>query len=1043
MSPEVFSAALMRPEEEALQPLLKQAAMTADEQGRTQAIATQIVSHIRAHRRPAGGIDAFLLEYDLSSEEGLVLMCLAEALLRIPDHETADRLIRDKIAPADWERHLGKSQSWFVNASTLGLMLTGRVERLGRDQVNDLPGFVKQLVARTGEPVIRRALNHATRIMGKQFVLGRTIEEGIKTAREAGMRGYRHSFDMLGEGARTAADAARYFAAYANAIEAVGAPDSALFAPGVSVKLSALHPRFEFAQRERVMAELVPRLLDLAALAHERELLLTVDAEEVARLGLSLEVFEAVYCALGRGQGFGLAVQAYQKRAPAVLERLAALAESGGRAVPVRLVKGAYWDSEIKWAQEQGFADYPVFTRKAGTDVSYLACARQMIAAQPHLLPQFATHNAHTVAAILVMTGADRGAAECAFEFQRLHGMGEPLYDLLPELAHTQVPCRIYAPVGSHEDLLAYLVRRLLENGANSSFVNRLSDDAAPIAEVVRDPVETVRSYKSLPHPHIPLPADIFGTERKNSDGIALFDPVALDPLLAAMKQSLAGDAPVAGPVISGAVLGRNAHAVCDPACQERQIGLLAEAEAAHVRMAIATAEKAAGEWDALGGAARGAILRRASMLFEAHRPALMALCVRETGKTIPDALDELREAVDFLRYYAARAEAEFSAAVPLPGPTGEQNSLSMHGRGVFACISPWNFPLAIFTGQVAAALAAGNAVIAKPAEQASLVAFRATQLLLEAGVPAEVLHLLPGQGTLLGEVITAEPRVAGVAFTGSTGTARTIARGLANREGPIVPLIAETGGLNALIADSSALAEQLVDDIVGSAFNSAGQRCSALRVLFLQEDGAERVCDMLAGAMAELRLGDPMEIATDIGPVIDDGAQSMLRAHQSYLDRVGRKLAQTPLPEGAEIGHFFAPCAYEIDGIGRLQGERFGPILHIIRYEGGHLDRVCAAINGLGFGLTAGVHSRIDDTIAAVAAQLKVGNLYVNRNMVGAVVGAQPFGGEGLSGTGPKAGGPRYLHRFATERAVSRDITAAGGNAGLLTLDTQQSSSQ
>ena len=1043
MSPEVFSAALMRPEEETLRPLLKQAAMTANEQVRTQAIATQIVSHIRAHRRPAGGIDAFLLEYDLSSEEGLVLMCLAEALLRIPDHETADRLIRDKIAPADWERHLGKSQSWFVNASTLGLMLTGRIERLGCDPVNDLPGFMKQLVARIGEPMIRQALIHAMRIMGTQFVLGRTIEEAIKTAREAVIRGYRHSFDMLGEGARTAADAARYFAAYANAIEAVGAPESGLLAPGVSVKLSALHPRFEFAQRERVMAELVPHLLDLAALADERGLLLTVDAEEVARLGLSLEVFEAVYRALGRGRGFGLAVQAYQKRAPAVLDWLAELAASGGRAVPVRLVKGAYWDSEIKWAQELGLTNYPVFTRKAGTDVSYLACARQMISAQAHLLPQFATHNAHTVAAILVMTGADRGAAQCAFEFQRLHGMGEPLYDLLPELTHAQVPCRIYAPVGSHEDLLAYLVRRLLENGANSSFVNRLSDDAAPIAEVVRDPVETVRSYKSVAHPHIPLPADLFGAERKNSDGVALFDPATFDPLLAAMKQSLAGEPPAAGPVIGGAVFGRNARTVRDPACLDRLVGTLAEAVPAHVGMAIAAAEKAAAEWDAFGGAARGAILRRASTLFEAHRPALMALCVRETGKTIPDALDELREAVDFLRYYAARAEAEFSAARPLPGPTGEQNSISMHGRGVFACISPWNFPLAIFTGQVAAALAAGNTVIAKPAEQASLVAFRATQLLHEAGVPADVLHLLPGQGALLGEVITADPRIAGVAFTGSTGTARAITRGLAEREGPIVPLIAETGGLNALIADSSALPEQLVDDIIRSAFNSAGQRCSALRVLFLQEDGAERVCDMLAGAMAELRLGDPMEMATDIGPVIDEGAQSMLRAHQSYLDRVGRKLAQTPLPEEGEVGHFFAPCAYEIDGTERLQGEKFGPILHIIRFDGAHLDRVCAAINGLGFGLTAGIHSRIDDTIAAVAAKLKVGNLYVNRNMVGAVVGAQPFGGEGLSGTGPKAGGPRYLHRFATERAVSRDITAAGGNTGLLTLDTEQLPSQ
>ena len=1039
MSHEALSAALMGAEEAALKPLLKQAAMSPDAQARVQAIARQLVGHIRAHRRPAGGIDAFLREYDLSSEEGLVLMCLAEALLRIPDHDTADRLIRDKIAPADWARHLGHSDSWFVNASTLGLMLTGRIERLGQDPVSDVSGFMKRLVARTGEPVIRQALTHAMRIMGKQFVLGRTIDEAIAAAGGAAAHGFRHSFDMLGEGARTAADAARYFAAYANAIEAVGAPGSGLVAPGVSVKLSALHPRFEFAQHERVMAELVPRLLDLAALAQERGLLLTVDAEEAARLGLGLDAFEAVYRTLGRGQGFGLAVQAYQKRAGAVLDRLADLAASGGRPIPVRLVKGAYWDSEIKWAQERGFAGYPVFTRKAATDVSYLACARQLISAKGHFLPQFATHNAHTVAAILVMTGADRSAAQPDFEFQRLHGMGEPLYDLLSELTPAQIPCRIYAPVGSHEDLLAYLVRRLLENGANSSFVNRLSDDAAPIEEIVRDPVEAVHSYKSLPHPQIPLPADLFGAERRNSEGLALFDPLVIDPLLAGIKQYLGKEPLAAGPVISGALVGHNSRAIRDPADHGCTVGTLADAAPGQVGMAIAAAEKAAGEWDAIGGAARAAILRNASYLFEAHRPALMALCIRETGKTIPDALDELREAVDFLRYYAARAEEEFSGPVPLPGPTGEQNSMTLNGRGIFACISPWNFPLAIFTGQIAAALAAGNAVIAKPAEQASLVAYRATQLLHEAGVPPDILHLLPGDGAQLGAAIVTDPRIAGVAFTGSTETARAIARGLAAREGPIVPFIAETGGLNALIADSSALPEQLVDDIVRSAFNSAGQRCSALRILFLQEDGAARVLDMLAGAMAELRIGDPMEIATDIGPVIDEAAREMLRAHQTYLNGIGRQLAQTPMPDGIDGGCFFAPCAYEIDSNAQLRGEKFGPILHIVRYQAGHLDKVCAAINSLGFGLTAGVHSRIDATIAEVAARLKVGNLYVNRNIVGAVVGVQPFGGEGLSGTGPKAGGPRYLHRFATERAVSWNVTAAGGNAGLLSLDAER----
>lgn len=1039
MSLEALSAALMGAEETALKPLLEQAAMSPDAQARTQALARQLVSHIRAHRRPAGGIDAFLHEYDLSSEEGLVLMCLAEALLRIPDHDTADRLIRDKIAPADWARHLGHSDSWFVNASTLGLMLTGRIERMGRDPVSDLPGFMKRLVARTGEPVIRQALTHAMRIMGKQFVLGRTIDEAILAAGSAAACGLRHSFDMLGEGARTAADAARYFAAYANAIEAVGAPDNGLVAPGVSVKLSALHPRFEFAQRERVMAELVPRLLDLAALAQERGLMLTVDAEEVARLGVGLEVFETVYRTLGRGEGVGLAVQAYQKRAGAVLDWLVDLAVSGGRSIPVRLVKGAYWDSEIKWAQEQGFAGYPVFTRKAATDVSYLACAQRLINAKGHLLPQFATHNAHTVAAIIVITGADRSASPPDFEFQRLHGMGAPLYELLAGLTPAQVPCRIYAPVGSHEDLLAYLVRRLLENGANSSFVNRLSDDAAPIEEIIRDPVDTVRNYKSLPHPQIPLPSDLFGAKRGNSEGLALFDPAVLNPLRAAIKQSLASDPVAAGPVISGARVGRNSRTIHDPSDRSRPVGTLADAEPVQVGVAIAAADKAAGEWDALGGRARAAILRRAAALFEAQRPALMGLCICETGKTIPDALDELREAVDFLRYYAARAEAEFSVPVQLPGPTGEQNSMTLNGRGVFACISPWNFPLAIFTGQIAAALAAGNAVIAKPAEQASLVAYRATQLLHEAGVPPEILHLLPGDGATLGTAIVADPRIAGVAFTGSTETARAIARALAARDGPIVPFIAETGGLNALIADSSALPEQLVDDIVRSTFNSAGQRCSALRILFLQEDSAQRVLNMLAGAMAELRIGDPMDIATDIGPVIDEAAREMLRAHQTYLNGIGCRLAQTPMPEGLGEGCFFAPCAYEIDSPAQLRGEKFGPILHIVRYQAGHLDKVCAAVNSLGFGLTAGIHSRIDATIMDVAARLKVGNLYVNRNMVGAVVGAQPFGGEGLSGTGPKAGGPRYLHRFATERAVSWNVTAAGGNAGLLSLDVEE----
>ena len=1029
MSRQTISAHYLADETATVTALLADARLDDMAAARVSALATGFVEHIRAHRRPAGGIDVFLREYALSSEEGVALMCLAEALLRIPDSATVDALIRDKIAPANWERHIGHSGSWFVNASTLGLMLTGRIVRL--EETADAGNFFGRLIARSGEPVIRQALLHAMRIMGRQFVLGRTMDEAVAHAKVDAAQGYRHSFDMLGEGARTAQQTAQHFQAYANAIRILSMSGE-LHAPGISVKLSALHPRFEQAQAGRVMAELKPRLAELAAMARAANIDLTIDAEESDRLDIMLDVFSSVHAGLGGWEGFGLVVQAYQKRAPAVLDWLIALARQSGACIPVRLVKGAYWDSEIKRAQERGLGAYPVFTRKAATDVSWLACAARMIGAGGWLKPQFATHNAHSVAAILTMTGADRATPATPFEFQRLHGMGAPLHDRV--MREHGVACRIYAPVGSHENLLAYLVRRLLENGANSSFVNRLSDDAAPIADIVRDPCAVIAGLQRIPNTHIPLPEYLYGEERRNSAGVLLSDPAVLTPLLREIGASLKAPRP-AGPLVDGINHKGPRETVYDPAVNSRVVGHLSMADGAAIEAGLASASAAAPAWEAMGGRARAEILDRTADLFEAHRAELMGLCIREAGKTLPDALSEVREAVDFLRYYAARARAEFDAPLHLPGPAGEHNEISLHGRGVFCCISPWNFPLAIFTGQVAAALAAGNAVLAKPAEQTSLIAFRAVQLLHQAGVPPKILHLMPGAGELVGAALVSDARINGVAFTGSTQVARAINHRLAQRAGPIIPLIAETGGLNAMIADSSALTEQLVDDVIRSAFNSAGQRCSALRVLFIQEDAASRVLEMLAGAMQELRIGDPMQPDTDIGPLIDAQALNALNAHAARMAGIGKLIAETPMPPDLPQGYYFAPRAFEIDGLAYLTGEVFGPILHVIHYPADQLGKVCDAINGLGYGLTLGVHSRIETRIEQICAAVRVGNVYVNRNMIGAVVGAQPFGGEGLSGTGPKAGGPRYLHRFATERTRSTDTSAAGGNATLLSL--------
>jgi RHH-type proline utilization regulon transcriptional repressor/proline dehydrogenase/delta 1-pyrroline-5-carboxylate dehydrogenase len=1024
----VVRAAYREDEMQAVARILEAAALAPSLAARIEAQAKKLVAAARKRRHGAGGIDVFLSEYRLSSQEGIALLCLAEALLRIPDRATVDRLIRDKLAPADWHRHLGHSQSHFVNASTWALMLTGRLVQEPHER--DWGSVLRRLLARSGEPMVREAVTAAIRILARQFVMGRTIEEALARARPAERKFYRHSYDMLGEAARTAADAERYLARYRDAIAAIGASAKGdpQAAPGLSVKLSALHPRYEESQRARVLAELRPRLLSLAEAAASAGIGFTIDAEEADRLDLSLDLIAWLAQApqLDGWDGLGLAVQAYQKRALPLLDWLAELAGRTKRRLMVRLVKGAYWDSEVKRTQERGLEGYPVYTRKLATDVSYLACVKRLFADGDAFFPQFATHNAHTVAAVRALAGK-----RAQFEFQRLHGMGETLYD---EIVGPELPCRVYAPVGGHEDLLAYLVRRLLENGANTSFVNRLVDERAPIDEIVADPIARLAALKAKPHPRIPLPAALYAPERTNARGIDLADP----PSLAALRRALeAAEAEPwsAAPIIAGKARPGAARPARNPADRTHIIGSVVEADDGAAAAALAAASSAAPSWDATPAGERARILDRAAELFEERIASFMALIVREGGRILPDALAEVREAIDHCRYYAARARAEFAAPIELPGPTGEHNSLALKGLGVFLCISPWNFPLAIFTGQIAAALAAGNAVIAKPAEATPLVASAAVRLLHEAGVPGDALALLPGDGPRLGARLLADRRVAGVAFTGSTEVAALIAKTLAGRGGPLVPLIAETGGQNALIADSSALPEQLVQDAIVSAFDSAGQRCSSLRALFVQDAIADRVSAMLEGAMRELTLGDPALLATDIGPIIDDDAIRPLAEHAARMAREGKLICELPLPHGCERGSFFAPRAFEIPSLALLQREVFGPILHVIRWQGDRLDAVLNAVNATGYGLTLGIHSRIDETVRAIHERLRVGNAYVNRTMIGAVVGVQPFGGEGLSGTGPKAGGPFYLHRFAVERTLSVDTTASGGNASLLSL--------
>jgi len=1020
-------------ETQAVARVLGAAEISADMRNRIAERARGFVAAVRRERLGRGGIDAFLHEYALSSPEGVALLCLAEALLRIPDAETVDRLIRDKIGEANWESHLGHSGSIFVNASTWALMLTGRLLRAGPTS-HDLSTALRRFVARSGEPVVRQAVTAAMHILGHQFVIGRTIDEALDRARAGEQHGYRHSYDMLGEAAHTAADAARYAAAYDGAIAAIGrsvAGRGVTEAPGISIKLSALHPRYEMAQRERVLSELPPLLLGLARHTKQVGIGLTIDAEEADRLDLSLDLFEALALArdLAGWDGLGFAVQAYQKRALPVVEWLADLARRSGRRLMVRLVKGAYWDSEIKRTQEHGLDEYPVYTRKVATDVSYLACARRLLALGPVFYPQFATHNAHTVAAILELAGDRRD-----YEFQRLHGMGEALYEQIVQPERMDRACRVYAPVGNHEDLLPYLVRRLLENGANTSFVNRIIDEGQPIDEIIADPIAHLARLPSKRHSRIPLPRDLYSPARRNSGGLDLNHMPALAALRDRLAEALARPW-TAGPIIGGIEQPGPIEPVLDPSDRRRQVGTVVAAGPRELEQALDRAQRSAPSWDRTPAAERAAILERAADLYQSRMVELMALIVREGGRTIPAAVAEVREAVDYLHYYALRGRIDFTVPERLPGPTGERDEIALHGRGVFACISPWNFPLAIFTGQITAALAAGNTVVAKPAEQTPLVAAFAVRLLHQAGVPGDVLHLLTGTGEAIGAPLVSDPRVAGVAFTGSTETARQINLVLARRLGPIVPLIAETGGQNAMIVDSSALAEQVVVDVLTSAFESAGQRCSSLRLLYVQDDIADRLLAMLKGAMAELMVSDPALLATDVGPIIDAAAQGELDRHAQRMMHEGRLLYQCSLPPGTEHGTFFAPRAFEIDSAARLEREVFGPILHVIRWRADRLDAVLDQISATGYGLTLGIQSRIDETVRYILARLHVGNSYVNRNMIGAVVGVQPFGGEGLSGTGPKAGGPRYLHRFATERTLSIDTTAAGGNATLLSL--------
>ncbi|MFV0368926.1 MAG: bifunctional proline dehydrogenase/L-glutamate gamma-semialdehyde dehydrogenase PutA [Hyphomicrobiaceae bacterium] len=1032
--------------------LIERAAWSDGDAERTAELTRRLVTAARSQKVRAKGFDAFMSEYGLSSEEGVILMCLAEALLRIPDTETADRLIADRIGDGQWTRHLGASSSFFVNASTFGLMLTGGVVRLGDAAGHSPVDSVKRLVARTGERVIRQALRRAVKLLGDQFVIGPDIKTALKRARALETKGYRFSYDMLGEAARSDAEAKRYMERYLGAIEEIGKAaepmksehaDALMARPNISVKLSAIHPRFLPGKEERLKQELVPRLTTLLRAARENGIAVIIDAEEQDRLDVELELFGhmLMHPALAGWQGLGLAVQAYSKRATAVLRWLRQLSQKSGKRIPVRLVKGAYWDSEIKWAQERGLADYPVLTRKPHTDLSFMAAVRYMLSDPGAFYPAFATHNAQSLAAVHVAGGNSR------FEFQRLFGMGDALYDEVMGRSALGRPTRIYAPVGDHADLLAYLVRRLLENGANSSFVHQLADNSIPVASIAKDPVvELAQAWNGtgnsgvLSSLRLPKPRNILLPERVVADGLALAVPQVRAELLGVIREAL--HMPFdAKPIVDGKEIsegGEPQFAIC-PHDRRERLGTVEFTSCESIQQAIASAQAAAHRFDRTPVQERAQMLETAADVFVRDRARLMAAIIRETGKTVENAQADLREAIDFLRYYAWQARETFIGPRVLNGPTGERNTINLRARGPVVAISPWNFPLAIFVGQIAAALAAGNTVLAKPAEQSPITAWLAVKLLHEAGVPTDCLQFLPGDGEV-GATLVRDPRTKGVIFTGSNDTAWTIQRLLAERRGEIIPFIAETGGINAMIADSTALPEQVVSDAVRSAFDSAGQRCSAARVLFLQEEIAPRVIDLLAGATEALDIGDPLDYATDIGPVIDEASQDRLDAAKLRLARQHRMIVDMPLPDACRAGTFVSPAIFEIDRLSDIGGELFGPILTVVKYQRGHLDRVLKAINDMGYGLTLSIHSRIEGVAEFVAEHARVGNIYVNRNQIGAVPGVQPFGGEGLSGTGPKAGGPWMLPALSVERVVSVDTTAAGGNAALLSQGEQES---
>jgi len=1021
-----FQAPYAPPDEALAKTFLAGAARDEAAEHRIDARARHLVEAIRAKATGFGGVEDFLHAYSLSTKEGLALMVLAEALLRVPDAATADRLIEDKLAAGRWFDSDVKSSAILVSASAWTLGVAARIIHPGETPETILDSVLR----RVGLPTMRAATRQAMRLIGSHFVLGQTIDEALDRAR--GHADFRYSFDMLGEGARTAADARKYFDAYAAAISAIGAHagNAALPGrPGISIKLSALHPRYEAISRERVLKDLTPRIIALAAMAKSHDLQCTIDAEEADRLELSLEVIGRVLQErlLDGWEGFGLAVQAYQKRASAVIDWIEEAAIATGRRLTVRLVKGAYWDTEIKRAQERGLADYPVFTRKAMTDLSYMACVRRLLAARKVLFPQFATHNALTVASVIEDAGGVHG-----FEFQRLHGMGEALYEtLIAELP--DVACRVYAPVGGHRDLLAYLVRRLLENGANSSFVSVAADASVPIEQILRRPRDRIGSAAEARNRNIPLPRDLYAPARLNASGIEFGERAALDALVREIRIGTAG-AYEAAPLVDGIPLPGIERALVSP-IDGQVLGCVREADEAIARAAMAAAEAGFPAWAATSREERAVVLERAAESIERHRGELLGPLQNEGGKTLDDALAEWREAVDYCRYYAAQTRSTLADA-PMPGPTGESNVLRYRGRGVFVCISPWNFPLAIFLGQVTAALAAGNAVIAKPAEQTPLIAARAVALLHEAGMPASALHLVPGDGKV-GAALVARPHLAGVAFTGSTIVGQAINRALAAKDGPIVPLIAETGGINAMIVDATALPEQVIDDVLTSAFRSAGERCSALRLLCLQQDIADRILEMLIGAASELKLGDPRDPATHIGPVIDAEARDKLEAWITDQAHAGRlRFRHDGDPTLPARGLYVPPAIIELDDARDLKEEIFGPVLHVVRWRADELDALLDGVASNGTALTLGIQSRIDLTVARIAARLQNGNIYVNRNMIGAVVGTQPFGGAALSGTGPKAGGPNYLRRFASEQVVTVNTAAAGGNASLLAQD-------